>query len=146
MPLSANELRWLSKSIQIAQHAKHSKWRVGAIIVKNGRVLGYGTNRYRNHPSRVDLPGVSFHAEEVAVRRSGSPGGSTIYVGRITKSGMVGLALPCRRCQMHLLENGITAAVWTEPQGWGKAKISDLLEGNYGQRTEHKSKTHPLLG
>lgn len=145
MSLSANEMRWLANSVQLAQNAQHSKWRVGALIVKNGRVLGYGVNRYRNNPARVELEGVSYHAEEVAIRRAGTVSGATIYVGRITKSGMIGLALPCLRCQLHLHENGISTAIWTEQQGWGKAKIADLLDGYDGQRTEHQSKTHPLL-
>lgn len=146
MSLSATEFRWLSKTINIAQQASHAQWRVGSIIVKSGRVLGYGTNRYRNHPSRVDLDGVSYHAEEVALRRSGNVAGSTIYVGRITRSGTIGLALPCPRCQEELVTQGVTTAIWTEPMGWGKAKITDLLGGEHGSRTRCTSATHPLLG
>lgn len=145
MSLSSNELRWLTHAVNIAQSATHSQWRVGSIIVKGGSVLGYGTNKYRNHPSRVTLDGVSYHAEEVALRRSGSVVGATVYVGRITRSGAIGLALPCSRCQDELAQHGVTTAVWTEPNGWGKAKISDLLEGSSGLRTELKSKKHPLL-
>ena len=146
MSLSVNEFKWLSHSVSIAQRAKHSQWRVGAIIVKNGRVLGSGTNRYRNNPARVDISGVSYHAEEVAIRKAGDVDGATIYVGRITRSGKIGLALPCPRCQDDLFGSGISQAVWTEPNGWGRAKISELLEGSGGRRTELTSQTHPLLG
>lgn len=138
-------MRWLTHAVNIAQDATHFQWRVGAIIVKSGRVLGHGTNKYRNHPSRVDRRGVSFHAEEVAMKRSGNIEGSTIYVGRITRSGTIGRALPCSRCQMELELNGVNTVIWTEPNGWGKAKISDLLNGKHGARTEHKSEKHPLL-
>lgn len=145
MSLSAGELRWLSKAVQVAQGALHSKWRVGAVIVKNGRVLGYGSNRYRNNPARVELRGVSYHAEEVAIRRSGNVAGATIYVARVTKSGMIGLATPCIRCQNMLVEYNVSSVIWTEPMGWGRAKIQDLLEGSDGHRTECNSETHPLL-
>ena len=145
MALSVTELSWLSKAVSLAHQASHTQWRVGALVVKSGRVLGSGTNRYRNHPSRVDRDGVSYHAEEVALRRSGRVSGSTIYVARVTRSGTIGLALPCPRCQQDLLESGVTTAIWTEPMGWGKAKISDLLGGKNGYRTRCNSQKHPLL-
>lgn len=145
MALSVAELNWLSKAVGIANNASHSQWRVGALIVKSGRVLGSGANRYRNHPSRVDRNGVSYHAEEVALRRSTRVAGSTIYVARVTRSGTIGLALPCPRCQQDLFECGVTSAVWTEPKGWGKAKISELIGGEHGSRTQCSSQKHPLL-
>lgn len=123
--LSASDLRWLAVATAQASLAPHDKWRVGAVIVGGGRVLGMGFNRYRNDPSQVTLEGVSYHAEQVAIRRAGDVRGATIYVARITKSGYISMAKPCASCQELLLENGIHRAVWTEMDGWGKARLRE---------------------
>lgn len=96
------------------------------MIVRSGRVLSIGVNRYRNNPARVSRDSVSYHAEEVALRRAGNVEGSTIYVARVTRSGLLGLAMPCARCQELLLDRGVSTAVWTDVEGIGKSKLQDL--------------------
>lgn len=127
--VSASDIRWLAKASQLAATAPHEKWRVGAVIVSSGRVLSTGVNRYRNHPSKVmSLDGVSYHAEQVAIRRAGDVSNATIYVARITKSGYIGMAMPCERCQELLYANGIHTAVWTTKSGWGKIRVRDMAD------------------
>lgn len=127
--LRSSDFKWLSHALAYAQTAPHSQWRVGAVIVRGGSVLSMGVNRYRNHPSKVtSLEGVSYHAEEVAIRRAGDVDGSTIYVARITRSGHIGMAMPCARCQESLHEHGIHTAIWTTPNGWGKMRVRDMAE------------------
>lgn len=75
--------------------------------------MSVGHNRYRNSPSQVDVEGISYHAEEVALRRARDPEGATIYVARITRSGKLGMARPCKNCQRMLLDNGIRYFVYT---------------------------------
>jgi tRNA(Arg) A34 adenosine deaminase TadA len=111
--LSAGDKRWLQVALKQAEAAPHSQWRVGAAIVRGGSLLSVGHNRYRNSPSQVDLEGVSYHAEEVALRRAGDPEGGTIYVARITRSGKLGMARPCKQCQLRLLNSGIRYFVYT---------------------------------
>lgn len=143
--LSASELKWLTYALDESSNASHSQWRVGAILVRSGRVLSVGVNRYRNSPSKVDLDGVSYHAEEVALRRAGSADGATIYVARMTRSGKIGLARPCRRCQATLLEHGVQYAIWTEPTGWGKSRISRLIHEQFPDKSERPVDEHPLF-
>ncbi len=108
--------------------APHSQWRVGAVIVRGGSVLSTGVNRYRNHPSKVmSLDGVSYHAEEVAIRRAGNVANATIYVARVTRSGYIGMAMPCDRCQQLLNDYGVRTAVWTTPNGWGKLRVREIV-------------------
>lgn len=111
--LSASDRRWLQIALKQAEAAPHSQWRVGAAIVRGGSLLSVGHNRYRNSPSQVDLEGVSYHAEEAALRRAGDPDGATIYVARITRSGKLGMARPCQACQRLLLDSGIRYFVYT---------------------------------
>jgi deoxycytidylate deaminase len=102
-------------AIKQAQWAPHDKWRVGAVLVRGGSVISTGYNRYRNHPAQVNLEGISYHAEEACIMKAGDPHGATIYVARITKSGLLGMAKPCVRCQELLLSNGVRAVVYTTP-------------------------------
>jgi cytidine deaminase len=125
--ISTCDLRWLNHAVQHASVAPHDKWRVGAVLVRRGRVLSTGVNRYRNHPAQVSLEGVSYHAEEVAIRKAGDAEGATIYVARITKSGLIGKAMPCERCRLMLSEHGVHTAVWTEVDGWGRSRIRELV-------------------
>jgi tRNA(Arg) A34 adenosine deaminase TadA len=111
--LSAGDKRWLNIALQQAKMAPHSQWRVGAAIVRGGSLLSTGFNRYRNSPKQVDLEGVSYHAEEVALRRAGDPSGATIYVARITRSGNLAMARPCKRCMAMLQNSGIRYFVYT---------------------------------
>jgi deoxycytidylate deaminase len=126
MTLSRTELRWLVKAVDVCDEATHKQWRVGAVLVRAGRVISTGANRYRNDPALVEYEEISYHAEEVAIRRAGNAEGATIYVARITRSGKVGAARPCKRCQALLLEHRVHTAVWTEPYGWGKQKLNRL--------------------
>lgn len=90
--------------------------RVGAVIVKGGRVLSTGFNEiaYSKH---IGKPTV--HAEERAVVKllargqARSLAGSTIYVSRFTRGGAVGLAAPCSRCRELLRAVGISSVVYT---------------------------------
>lgn len=125
--ITAYEQRWLDSAVNLTSLAKHEQWRVGALLVKGGRVLSMGVNRYRNHPSKVGIEGVSYHAEEVALKRAGDARGATIYVARVTRSGIMGLARPCERCQELLAEHGVHTAVWTTPTGYGKSRIAQMV-------------------
>jgi len=127
IPITAADIRWIRLALLQAEQAPHEKWRVGAVVVRGGSVLGTGFNKYRNDPSQVQYGDISYHAEEVALRRlDGSAYGATIYVARITKGGDLGTAKPCLKCQGLLVENGIHTVVWTQPNGLDKSRIKHL--------------------
>ena len=118
----------MNVAMQQAKAAPHDKWRVGAALVRGGSLLSVGYNRYRNDPCLVDIPGVSFHAEAVALRRAGDPKGATMYIARVTRTGMSGMARPCSHCQRLLLENGVRAVVYTTSNGILRERAQFLLE------------------
>ena len=111
--ISISDRGWLKVAAQQADASAHDKWRIGAALVRGGSLLSIGYNRYRNDPSVVEIPGVSYHAETVAVKRAGDPRGATMYIARVTRSGELGMARPCARCQRFLLDNGIRDIVYT---------------------------------
>jgi deoxycytidylate deaminase len=97
-----------------AEKSRYTKWRMGAVLVKGGRVIAAGSNTLRNEPGLAGLPfeECSLHAEAAALQKVSNPGG-TMYVARITRSGKQSLARPCKRCRVLLVEAGIRTVVWT---------------------------------
>lgn len=127
MVITGADIRWLRLALQQAEKANHPKWKVGAVVVRGGSVVGQGFNRYRNSPANVHHQDVSYHAEDVALRRAGdNASGSTIYVARLTMGGDLGLAKPCLRCQELLDRYNVHTVVWTSPAGISKSRISNL--------------------
>jgi tRNA(Arg) A34 adenosine deaminase TadA len=124
--IKTSDYKYINAAIEEAMNSEHPQWKVGAVVVRSGRVLGRGNNRYRNNPAIVEKNDVSYHAEEVAIRRAGSTQGATIYVARITRSGYVSIAKPCETCQTLLEEAGIQTAVWTDNGGIAKARVNKL--------------------
>lgn len=124
--ITSSDIRWLNRALTQAEQAPHEQWRVGAVLVRGGRLLSVGFNRYRNDPSQVDLAGVSYHAEAVAIRKAGFTEGATLYVARVTRSGDLGSAKPCARCQRLIAHHGVHTVVWTTPDGLLKSRGHSL--------------------
>ncbi|MEV0322615.1 hypothetical protein ACIBKX_33175 [Streptomyces sp. NPDC050658] len=103
------------------------RYRVGAVLVRGGRVLGGACNKYRNHPI-IDFRNASFHAEEVILRRTRRPQGAVVYVARVDSQGRPLLARPCPRCQRALAAYGVVRAYYTTDTGVGSMRIAQPLE------------------
>lgn len=88
--------------------------------------MGTGYNRYRNNPSQVEVSDISYHAEEVALRRAGDARGATLYVARITRGGELGIAKPCHRCMADIVGAGVSSVLWTTPYGLEKVRTRQL--------------------
>ena len=76
----------------------------------------------------MDIDNVSYHAEEVAIRRAGNVEGATIYVARVTRSGDLGIAKPCLRCSEMLITEGVSTVVWSTPSGLSKSRVNRLSD------------------
>lgn len=125
--ISSSDIRWLRLALVQAEQAPHDQWRVGSVLIRGGSVLSYGFNKYRNDPSLVSLEGVSYHAEEVTLRKAGDAQGATLYVARITRSGDLGNAKPCARCQSLLTAADVHTVVWSTPDGLQKSRVRSLV-------------------
>ena len=90
--------------------------RMGAAVVKNGRVLGVGYNRMGT--SKRSTHQWSRHAELQAIIAAGSVRGATIYVYRgHGQTGSPMLARPCATCFELLAEAGVRRVVYSTPTG-----------------------------
>lgn len=81
-----------------------SEWKMGAVIVKGGKIVGRGHNRFSGKANKVELQlGVvlySLHAEMSAIMNSSeSLVGASIFVfGYKEKNGNRIYSRPCKHC------------------------------------------------
>jgi len=91
--------------------------RLGACVVKSGRVLSVGKNAVNktNWVTRRFFEYPTVHAECSALARLSPENirGATLYIYREKWTGVPGLAKPCPRCAEAIAENGITKVVYT---------------------------------
>lgn len=103
-----------------AKHSPHVQHKLGAVIVKGGRILSTGFNSIR--PSSL-LGTRTLHAEAAAIlqlmkqRRLHDLAGADIYVTRYTKGGAVGMARPCDHCRNLIRSVGIRRIHYTTDHG-----------------------------
>lgn len=103
-----------------ANKSPFKQHKVGAVIVKGGRILSTGFNSIRWNKK---LQKNNIHAEESAIvkllteRRIHDLVGADIYVTRFTKGGRVGMARPCGNCNRLIATCGIRRVYYTTDDG-----------------------------
>lgn len=103
-------------AIQLSSFSSERQ-RHGCVIVKNGRVLAVGANRFRNDPNNLSKEhangNCSVHAEIDALRRLRSAKGCRVFVVRVNATGRLLLSRPCSRCYTALDEAGVKEVVYS---------------------------------
>lgn len=114
LALSNRDTAMLSRAIGIAM-VSDMKHKHGAVIYKNGRVLSWAPNVFRNDPSVIfDDDCQSEHAERKAIKGyRGDLRGATIAVARVNNHGKPMLSRPCDRCYRAIREAGIKRIIYT---------------------------------
>lgn len=107
----SKEERFLAMAMGVSLTSK-CRFKHGAVVVKHGRVRGFGTNIQKNDPKNVDYKHSSVHAEIVAGRKAGWPYKSTIYIARTNNLGQPRMSKPCEKCQA-VLDEFKMRVVWT---------------------------------
>jgi deoxycytidylate deaminase len=117
--LSRRQKSLLSMALKIAETSDMPQ-KHGAIIVKSGRVLALGVNKWRNKDLRKTQngynPNLTYHAEVDALNRFADVRGATIYIARLGKNGEPRFSRPCSRCLEALQDAGIKKIVYTTNQ------------------------------
>ena len=112
-------------SLATKQARKSSfKQRIGAVIVKGGRLISVGFNQVgKTNPNHKTWDS-SRHAEEDAILKRlsirdglSSLANSTLYVSRVKANGTPGLAKPCVNCERLARAVGIRKVVYTTDTG-----------------------------
>lgn len=107
--------------------SNHHKFKLGAVLVKGGRVLSSGFNIPKKGP---DTPPCreSIHAEVVTIKGAKKPDGATIYVARLSNSGKLALAKPCEYCIEHMKANGLYRVVFSVSDSVAESFYLDSVE------------------
>lgn len=116
-PAPGRNVRFLAMAAGVALESK-CRFRHGAVVVKNGRVLGSAPNLLKNDPRYVDFHHSSIHAEVAALRRARFPRRATVFIARINKVGALRYSKPCPSCQ-ELIDGLQCRVVYTESEGVG---------------------------
>jgi len=91
--------------------------RHGAVIVKSGRVMSTGVNKFRNSIKIIEPHNIkshcSVHAEVDALSRVSDATGATIYVARVNRQNQERMSRPCNSCYLAIVKAGINKIVYT---------------------------------
>ena len=113
--LSRRDHRFLEIALNLANSSECSN-KHGAVLVKGGRIISTGVNRFKNHPQNMSpehIKSCSVHAEIDSLRKVTSARGGTIYVARVDRLGVPALSRPCEACYEALVEAGISKIIYT---------------------------------
>lgn len=116
--LTKQDVRWLNWAFDLAQSSEYPKpnFRIGAVIVHHGKVIGYGVNSIKTHPfqAKTNYLSSQLHAEMVALLAAQKTGcdlsKATIYVARSRRKNPA-CSYPCRFCWPVLEHAGIQTVV-----------------------------------
>ena len=131
-PFTADDELWMRRALLLAERAAQAgEVPVGAILVRDGRVLGQG----HNQPIRAADP--TAHAEIVALRDAAT----RVDNYRLSGSALYATLEPCPMCAGALLHArvGRVVAAAPDPRGGACGSVVDLFaEGMFNHRVEYQ--------
>jgi deoxycytidylate deaminase len=124
--LSNSDNSFLAAASKIAATSDY-RFRMAALLVKSGRVLGGDVNIPRITP---DTPPNrrSTHAEIRVIKNTKNTEGSTMYISRLITNGDTAIAKPCVWCLEHIINAGISKVVFTETNVSNSSFYTDMIE------------------
>ncbi len=130
--------RGIVRALEASMEASDSEFKVGAVLTKNGNIIGSGHNHTRKTSPNSGSRHFGQHAEYSCLRKSSKLGekknsydlvrlsGAELFVARITPGGRVALAKPCDSCQSFLRHLNLKRIYYTNENGG----ISDMTLRN----------------
>lgn len=114
--LSRKQRNWLSMAAKLAETSEVTNQH-GAVLVKGGRLLALGVNKWRNQAllatEQAYSEHLTVHAEIDALARVKGARGAVLYIARVGKGGEERFSRPCDRCAQALIEAGVKQVVYT---------------------------------
>lgn len=126
--LSNSDISFLSATAKIALTSDY-RFRMAALLVKSGRVLGGDVNTPRITP---DTPPnrCSTHAEIRVIKNTKNTDGATMYIARLLLNNNTAMAKPCVWCLEHIIEAGISRVVYTGNNNSSSSFYTDMVIWN----------------
>jgi tRNA(Arg) A34 adenosine deaminase TadA len=109
--ISNKDISFIAATAKIAL-TSDNRFRVGAMVVKSGRVMGGSPNITRRSP-RTPPNRFSTHAEIAAINVSSDCSRATLYIARLNNSDLYSISKPCAWCMQKIIQSGITRVVYT---------------------------------
>lgn len=109
--ISNKDASFIAAASKIAR-TSDNRFRVGALIVKSGRVLGGSPNITRVSP-KTPPNRFSTHAEIAAMDIASETSGATLYIARLNSENKYSISKPCAWCMQKIKQYGINRVVFT---------------------------------
>jgi deoxycytidylate deaminase len=100
-------------------------WRMGSVIVKGGKVISNGYNRYSGDigyiEKKYNVSLFSLHAEMDAIRScdiNEDFRGTAIFISGINRNGKKIMCRPCEACMKMIRFMGIKTVYYESPNGY----------------------------
>jgi tRNA(Arg) A34 adenosine deaminase TadA len=116
--------RLIERARRIAEQSTYGAFRHGAILAKGNRVLSQGWNskdfcQFAERFYHKDDGNATRHAEIACIHNVERSilQGSTIFVVRINRTGILRMSKPCPMCQSALRHVGVEKVVYSTNNG-----------------------------
>jgi len=123
--ISNNDISFLAAASKFALTSTY-RFRMAALLVKSGRVLGGDVNLPKISPSTPPNR-VSTHAEIRVLKNTRNVRGATLYVARLRSKDIPALARPCSWCMQEIINSGISRIVFTTNNEIGSSFYTDMI-------------------
>lgn len=116
------------QAIEASLNSDHKQHKVGAAVYYKGKFLGSGFNSLKTDPithwyDAAFTRHAEIHALKKAKVRKFDLTNASVFVYRMTKSGVLAMAKPCDMCMDALREQQIKEVFYTCENGWEKMRI-----------------------
>lgn len=127
-PISNTDISFLAATCKYALTSTY-RFRIAALLVKSGRVLGGDVNIPKRSPSTPPNR-VSTHAEIRVINNTKNTKGATLYVARLRSKDITALARPCSWCMQEILDAEISRVVFTTNSDQGSSFYTNMITWN----------------
>lgn len=133
--MTPRDSKMLEVARTLAATSRHHKARVGAVLTDGKDVVSVGINGRKSHPLQKEFCRFDdddknqhlMHAELEAIAKCRHKVGrfrdATMYVFRLKKTGVMGVARPCSGCMEALKRFGIQRMVYSTDTGYADEVI-----------------------
>lgn len=128
-PHSKSVRRGIFKAIEASLKSDCPNFLVGAVLVKNGNIIGTGWNWFKKSAPDSKARHQGVHAEFHCLRACAKHkerdnhydltklNGATLFVARTTATGRAAMAKPCEYCQAFLRTLNLRKIYYTNREG-----------------------------
>jgi pyrimidine deaminase RibD-like protein len=90
---------------------------LGAVCISRGRICSKAFNRHQTARETSRKGEGTFHAEEIALNRTGNNQVDTLIVVRISQSNGLGMSMPCKRCMAKIKRLQVKEVIYSDWMG-----------------------------